>query len=156
MALTASFTLNADFTVKASADEVFAVLAHVPTSVTHFPNVEQLVDLGNNRYRWEMEKIGPGNMSLTTVYACDYKSDKAKGTVVWTPVKGIGNAQISGDWKIKGRKASTHITLNIHGEQEVPMPRLMSAVVTPVVRAEFAKLIDGYVANLTERFGGAA
>lgn len=159
MALVANFTLNREFTVKASAADVFAILADVPASVSHFPRVERLVDLGNNRYQWEMERIGPGNMSLKTVYACDYTSSKSKGSVAWAPVPGIGNAEISGEWKIKPRKgkpAGTHVTLVIHGEQSIPMPRLMTSVVTPIVRAEFSSLIDGYVANLIERFGGEA
>lgn len=157
MALTASFTLNKDFTVKATTDEVFAVLADVPTSAAHFPRVERLIDLGNNRYQWEMEKIGSGNMSLKTVYACDYTSSKSNGSVVWAPVKAIGNAEISGEWTIKGNKgkaAGTHITLVIHGELSIPMPRLMTAVVTPIVRAEFSSLINDYVASLSKRFGG--
>ena len=45
-----SFTVNIDlaytFDVKASAADVFAVLADVPTSASHFPKVDKLVDLG--------------------------------------------------------------------------------------------------------------
>lgn len=156
MALTVSYEMSYEFTVQADAGEVFSVLSDVPTSVSHFPKVARLVDLGGNAYRWEMEKIGPGHMGLATVYACQYTSNKRQCTVVWTPIAGVGNAQVAGDWKIKKAKPGTHITLHIQGEQDTPMPRLMSAVVAPVVRAEFAKLVEGYVANLTRRFGGAA
>lgn len=43
------------------------MLSDVPTSVSPFPKVEKLTDLG-----------------------------KGKGTVTWMPVKGIGNAQVGG------------------------------------------------------------
>jgi len=74
--------------------------------------------------------------------------------VKWTPVKGIGNALVSGSWKIVDNKKSTGITLAIQGEIEVPLPGLMKMVVVPVVEGEFEKLVEKYIANLIKRFGG--
>lgn len=154
MAITVSIDLGYEFGVKAPASEVFAVLSDVPASASHFPRVDQLVDLGGNTYRWEMEKIGVAQVKLQTVYACKYTSNKAKGTVVWTPVKGEGNAQVSGNWKITDKKKSTHLVLTIQGELSLPLPGLMKMVVTPMVEAEFEKMVEAYIANLTRHFGG--
>lgn len=88
MTITVHIELGYEFSVKAPAAEVFEVLSDVPTSASHFPKVDQLVDLGNNTYRWEMEKIGLAQVNLQTVYASKYTSNKSKGTVTWTPVKG--------------------------------------------------------------------
>jgi carbon monoxide dehydrogenase subunit G len=126
----------------------------VPTSASHFPKLDKLVDLGGNTYRWEMAKIGVASIHLQTIYASKYVSDKAKGSVVWTPVKGEGNALVSGSWKIKDNKKSTHLTLEIQGQLSLPLPGLMKVVVTPVVEAEFEKMIEQYIDNLTQRFGG--
>ncbi|NBX22085.1 MAG: hypothetical protein EBR58_12260, partial [Betaproteobacteria bacterium] len=104
MAVTVEINLGYEFDVKAKASEVFAVLSDVPTSASHFPKVDQLVDLGDNTYRWEMEKIGIASITLQTVYASKYTSNKAKGTVTWTPVKGEGNALVAGSWKITDNK----------------------------------------------------
>ena len=92
MAVTVEINLGYEFDVKAKASEVFAVLSDVPSSASHFPKVDQLVDLGGGAYRWEMEKIGIASITLQTVYASKYTSNKVKGTVSWTPIKGEGNA----------------------------------------------------------------
>ena len=154
MAITVKIDLGYEFDVKAKAAEVFEVLSDVPTSASHFPKVEQLSDLGDGVYQWEMQKVGTAQVNIQTIYASKYVSDKAKGTVKWTPVKGIGNAQVSGGWNIVDNKKSTGITLAIQGEIEVPLPGLMKMVVAPVVEGEFEKLVEKYIANLIKRFGG--
>ena len=154
MSITVKIDLGYEFEVKAKAAEVFALLSDVPTSVSHFPKVEQLSDLGGGVYQWEMEKVGTTQVNIQTVYASKYVSDAAKGTVKWTPVKGVGNALVGGHWKIVDNKKSTGITLAIQGEIDVPLPGLMKMVVVPVVQGEFEKLVEKYIDNLIKRFGG--
>ena len=155
MAISVDIDLGYEFTVKAKAADVFAVLSDVPTSVSHFPKVDKLTDMGDGVYKWEMEKVGTAQVNIQTVYASKYTSDKAKGTVKWTPVKGIGNAQVGGSWKITDNKGkSTAIELKIKGTVDVPLPGLMKMVVGPVVEGEFEKLVDKYIANLIKKFGG--
>ena len=154
MAITVKIDLGYEFDVKAKAAEVFEVLSDVPTSASHFPKVEKLTDLGDGVYQWDMQKVGTTQVNIQTVYASKYVSNQAKGTVKWTPVKGIGNALVSGSWTIVDNKKSTNITLAIQGDIEVPLPGLMKMVVAPVVEGEFEKLADKYIANLIKRFGG--
>jgi carbon monoxide dehydrogenase subunit G len=154
MAISVPFDLSYEFEVNASAKDVFAVLSDVPTSASFFPKVAKLVDLGGNAYRWEMEKVGTAQVNIQTIYASKYAVDAKKGTVVWTPIKGEGNAQVGGNWKITDKKKTTYIELNIKGELTVPLPGLMKMVVGPVVLAENEKLIDKYLANLIKKFGG--
>jgi carbon monoxide dehydrogenase subunit G len=154
MALTVHIDLGYDFAVKAGFDDVFALLADVPKSVSHFPKVEKLTDMGDGVYRWEMQKVGTKDIGIQTVYASKYKSDKAKGTVTWTAVKDVGNALVGGHWKIREDKKATHLSLKIEGEIHLPFPALMKLVVQPVVEGEFEKLVDKYIANLIKTFGG--
>jgi len=154
MSIAVKVELGYEFEVKSPASEVFAVLADVPTSASFYPKVEQLVDLGDGAFRWEMEKIGVGSLQLQTVYTSRYVSDASKGTVVWSPVKGDGNALVSGSWKVKGKTKSTHVTLSVQGEISIPLPALMQVVVAPLVEAEFEKMTEQYIDNLIERFGG--
>ncbi len=154
MTINVNIDLGYEFSVKASASEVFGVLSDVPTSASHFPKVHKLVDLGDNVYRWEMEKIGLAQINLQTIYASKYVSNKAKGSVVWTPVKGEGNALVSGSWKITDKKKSTDLVLKINGDLSIPLPGLMKMVVAPVVEGEFEKMVEKYIDNLTKRFGG--
>jgi hypothetical protein len=99
MAINVDIDLGYQFEVKAPFKEVFAVLSDVPTSAGFFPKVDKLTDLGGGIYRWEMEKVGTAQVNIQTVYASKYTSSKAKGTVVWTPVAGEGNALVGGSWK---------------------------------------------------------
>lgn len=154
MTIHVNIDLGYEFEVNASAKDVFDVLSDVPTSVSFFPKVDKLVDLGEGTYRWEMEKIGVAQASLQTIYASKYISNRAQGTVVWTPIQGEGNALVSGSWKITDKKASTLIVLQITGDLTLPLPGLMKMVVAPVVETEFEKLVEQYISNLTQRFGG--
>ncbi len=156
MAITVKIDLGYEFAVKAKAADVFKLLSDVPASVSHFPKVEKLTDLGGGAYQWEMEKVGTAQVNIQTVYASKYVSDKTKGTVKWTPVKGVGNALVGGHWKIVDNKKSTSLTLAIQGEIEVPLPGLMKMIVVPVVQGEFEKLVEKYIDNLIQRFGGEA
>ena len=161
MTLLVHLDLGYEFDVKAKAREVFDVLSDVPTSASFFPNVEHLVDLGGGAYRWEMAKIGIATLSLQTVYASRYVANRTRGTVVWEPVKGEGNAEVSGDWRIAPQKngtqqSGTHIELRIQGDLTLPLPALMKLVVSPLVQKEFSQMVEQYIANLTQRFGGVA
>jgi carbon monoxide dehydrogenase subunit G len=156
MTVTVAIDLGYEFAVKAPYKEVFDVLSDVPTSVSHFPKVHRLVDLGGGVYRWEMERVGTAQVHIQTVYASKYVSDRKKGTVVWTPVKGEGNALVGGSWKIVDRKKSTALEFKVNGTVEVALPALMKMVVVPVVQGEFEKLVEKYIDNLIKRFGGEA
>ncbi|MDX5297626.1 MAG: hypothetical protein LPK85_01610, partial [Gammaproteobacteria bacterium] len=91
MAITIAIEINREFEVAGSFDEIFDLLADVPRSAGYFPKVDKLTDLGNNTFRWEMEKVGVDKHALQSVYACSYTDDKAAGIIRWEPVKGDGN-----------------------------------------------------------------
>jgi len=155
MTVSVHIDLGYELEVKAKFDEVFALLSDVPASVAHFPKVQKLTDLGDGVYQWEMQKVGTAQVNIQTIYACKYSADKAKGLVKWTPVKGIGNAQVGGHWKITDNKGkSTTVVLQTAGTVDVPVPGLMKMVVEPIVASEFEKLVEKYIANLVKAFGG--
>ena len=154
MAITVKIDLGYEFEVKAKAADVFALLSDVPASVSHFPKVHKLTDLGEGVYRWEMDKVGTAQVNIQTIYASKYVSSKAKGTVVWTPVKGEGNALVGGSWTIRDNKTSTGLELKLSGVVTVALPGLMKMVVAPIVESEFEKLVEQYINNLIKRFGG--
>ena len=154
MSVNVPIELGYEFEVRSGFDAVFALLSDVPRSVAHFPKVEKLTDLGDGVYKWEMQKVGTAQVHLQTVYASKYTSDKARGTVTWTPVKGVGNALVGGSWKITDQGKSTKCVLRIEGTVDVPLPGLMKPVVAPVIEGEFEKLVERYIDNLIKVFGG--
>lgn len=155
MAIDVPLDVTREFDVAAPVAEVFEVLADVPRSASHFPQVKRLTDLGDAVFRWEMEKVGAGQLSIQTVYASRYTSDRKKGSVTWEPVEGEGNAAIAGSWSIRKKKAGSHLVLRIQGHLRLPLPGLMKALAVPLVTSENERMIDGYVANLTRSFGAA-
>lgn len=156
MTVTVDIDLGYEFIVKAAFKDVFDVLGNVPVSASFFPKVDRLVDLGKSAYRWELARLGVAGASLQAVYASKYTSDRAKGSVVWVPVKGQGNALISGSWKVTRGKKSTALEFKVWGSVDVPVPGLMTMVVAPVVRNEFETLVEKYIDNLINHFGGEA
>ena len=154
MTVTVAIDLGYEFAVKAPFKEVFDLVSDVPTSVSHFPKVDKLVDQGDGVYRWEMGKIGTGEVNIQTIYASKYVSDRKKGSVVWTPVKGEGNALVGGSWKITEGKKGTDVAFKVKGTVDVPLPGLMKMIVVPVVQGEFEELVATYIANLIKKFGG--
>ncbi len=154
MTVSVTIDLGYEFTVKAGFKPVFDLLSDVPASVSHFPKVDKLTDLGHGSYRWEMQKVGAGQASLQTVYASKYTSNRSKGTVTWTPVQGEGNALVGGSWKITEGDGGTALVFKVDGTVDVPVPGLMKRVVAPVVQGEFEKLVEKYIDNLIKVFGG--
>lgn len=154
MTIQVTIDLGYEFEVKANATEVFDLLSDVPRSASHFPKVHRLVEIGPDTYRWEMEKIGLGQITVQTVYASRYVANRLKGTVAWTPVTGEGNALVAGRWTIRDNKTSTLIALHIEGELTLPLPGLMKMVVAPLAEAEFDKMVAQYIDNLIRAFGG--
>jgi carbon monoxide dehydrogenase subunit G len=154
MAVTIDVDLEYEFEVKSKKDKVFALLSNVPESASHFPKVESIVDQGKGVYRWEMARVGTPQVYIQTVYACTYKTDAKKGSITWTPVKKVGNAQVSGGWTLEGKKSTTLITLELKAVVTLDLPSLMQSIAEPIVNAEFENLVDTYIDNLIAEFGG--
>lgn len=153
MAITVSIELNRELEVPASYDEVFELLADVPRSASYFPKVQKLTDLGDNTYRWEMEKVGVDKHAIQTVYASKYFADKEAGKIAWEPVKGEGNGLVSGAWTLeaKGDKA-TALKFQTSAELTLPLPGLLKLAISPVIKHEFNGLVDTYMSNLKAAF----
>lgn len=156
MSVVVEIAVAYEFGVHAPLAEVYGLLSDVPASVSHFPQVERLIDMGRGTYRWEMAPVGTPQVHIQTVYACRYVSKKSRGTatVTWTPVPDIGNAQVAGSWTILDAKSHRALTLDISAQVTVPVPGLMQPVVEPIVRQAFESLLEIYIDNLIEAFGG--
>lgn len=155
MAFTVNIDIERNFDASAPYDTVFDTLADVPYSVSHFPKVDELVDLGDECYRWEMEKIGLDKWSIQTIYASEYCWDKEEGWIEWYPIEDEGNAKVEGKWTIEAvDDSTTRLTLTTRGELSLPLPGLAKVIVKPLVTREFEGLVDRYIENLQRTWAG--
>ncbi|WP_166263883.1 SRPBCC family protein [Marinobacter caseinilyticus] len=153
MAITVSIELNRDIEIPGPYDDVFDLLADVPRSASHFPKVDKLVDLGDNAYRWEMDKIGVDKHAIQSVYASQYSADREGGKITWTPVKGEGNGVVKGSWVLTSKDDNTtRAKFQTSAELTLPLPGLLKLAISPVIKHEFNSLVDTYMANLKKAF----
>ncbi|NMT62180.1 SRPBCC family protein [Marinobacter orientalis] len=149
MAITVSIELNRELDLPAGYDKVFDLLSDVPASASHFPKVRKLVDLGDNTYRWEMEKVGVDKHAIQSIYACKYHADRENGKITWEPVKGEGNGVVKGSWTLKAKDDNTtSVKFQTSAELTVPLPSLLKLAISPVIKHEFNSLVDTYMKNL--------
>jgi len=148
MTVIVNIDLHRKFTVAQDIDVVFSLLSNVPASAAHFPKVDALTPLSDNSFRWDMEKVALGIYSIQTSYACQYISDRSAKTVVWTPIKGEGNAIVSGSWKLKELAAGTSVLFDTKAELTMPISGLLKLAVSPLVKLEFSGMVDTYLRNL--------
>ena len=151
MPFSVTVTVNRSFRTTAPFETVFGLLADVQRSGSFFPNVEALTALGDGQWKWELERIGIGEYTLQqSVYASRYESDRKKGTVVWTPVGGIGNAVVGGSWTVVPGETGSEAALYSKGTLEVNLPGFLEILLAPLIRLEFERLVDRYVENLEQ------
>lgn len=149
MAISLDVAVNKSFDVDATPEQVFALLSDIPASVKHFPYVENLEDMGNNVYKWTMEEIGAAGFSHVVEYACEYHSDADTGTIIWKPVRGVGNADMNGSWTIEANGDGSTVHFTTEGKlKELPVPKLMKGMAKGIINTEFEKPIDKYHARL--------
>ncbi len=151
MSFTVTISVSRHFDSPALPGRVFELLADVPRSASHFPDVERLDDLGGNAFRWTMDKIGIGEYTLQqTIYASAYKSDPEKLSVEWTPVDGVGNAVVGGSWSVLPAAAGSRLQLETTGRLQVDLPGFLQFLLSPLIEMAFAQKIDRYISNLSE------
>ncbi len=149
MAFTVPIKMKMSFTVACPFENVFDSLADVPYSADHFPKVKELVDLGGERYRWEMEKIGLDRYFIQTVYASEYTWDKEEGWIAWTPVPGEGNARVTGRWDLKEiAEGKTKVSFETDAELDLPLPSIAKILLAPMIKRQFEELVNEYLENL--------
>ena len=136
------------FRVPATPEQSFALLADVPRSISHFPNLQRLVPQGEGVYRWEMEPVAAVGVSHQLVYACRYASDAGAARVTWTPVANVGNGQIEGAWELLAEGGGTLIRFYTSGALEVPVPALFRPMAAPFVQGLFRNEVSRYLDNI--------
>lgn len=133
--------------------DVFSLLADVPDSVSHFPDVDSLTPEAGG-YRWTMKATAVAGIQVQTIYACRYHLDADELSVRWEPIRGVGNGQVHGSWNIEPSARGSRVDLVTEFEIELNLPFLLRGPAKPFVRGELGRLIDDYLENLVATLEG--
>lgn len=133
----------------AGPDAVYALLADVPRSVAHFPDVESVGPDGDV-WIWVLRRQGAGPIQFQVHYGARYRFDPATRLVAWDAVPGVGNTRVDGRWAI----APGSFTLDARFTLTTPFPRPLRGAVEAIVNHQTGRLIGGYLDNLSITLSG--
>jgi hypothetical protein len=138
---------------RASPEATYALLADVPASVAHFPDLEALEPTADG-FVWRLKKLGAGPVSYQVVYQSRYRFDPAARTVDWDPVPGFGNTQVRGGWRIQPEGAGARFTLETRFDLELPLPSLLRGTAEALLERENSRILVIYLGNLATTLNG--
>lgn len=151
-------SIERSLAVPASSAQVIALFDDLETTVGRFPKLKKLIKLGPNRYRWDMDVIGSriANIAHSVSYAAEYRVDPAKGELSWVPVKGVGNASIEGQFRVRESGEGSVLSFSVRGElQDVPVPLMYRLIAPAFIQGKFTALVDKFLARTAEALTAA-
>ncbi|ACL06801.1 conserved hypothetical protein [Desulfatibacillum aliphaticivorans] len=148
MALKLSLELNETIDLPCDFDKAFDFFMDVNATGKCFTKVEEIKDLGDDKYHYIMAKEGVGKYSVQVEYAAKYSFDRDKGVVEWTPVKGIGNGVCSGKSVITESGGKVKVDFSTTMNLELPLPGLAKPIIKPFVNREFEKSMEQFRDNV--------
>lgn len=151
MELTSHVRRSAD--TRADVERVYALLADVPSSVAHFPEIESLTSEGG-AFHWRLKKLGAGPLQFQVHYAARYSFDPVARAVRWDGVPGVGNTKVDGRWIIEPRGAGARFTMETSFTLDLPFPKLMRGAVEAILQKENERIIGEYLGNLVKTLDG--
>ena len=138
---------------RADPDAVYALLADVPRSVAHFPELESITRDGD-LYVWRMKRLGAGPVQFQVHYAANYTFDPIQRSVSWASASGVGNTRVSGRWIIVPDGAGTRFTLDTSFAFDAPFPGFLRGTAESLLTRENDRLIALYLENLRRTLDG--
>lgn len=148
-----NLSIERSLPVPASAAQVTALFDDLEATIGRFPKLKKLSKLGTNRYRWDMDVIGSriANIAHSVSYGAEYRIDSGEGELSWTPVKGVGNASIEGQFKVRESGAGSVLSFSVRGElQDVPVPLMYRLVAPAFIQGKFTALVDKFLERTAE------
>lgn len=153
-----NLSIERSLPVPASSAQVIALFDDLETTIGRFPKLKKLSKLGPNRYRWDMEVIGSrlANIAHSVSYGAEYRIDAAKGELSWTPVKGVGNASIEGQFRVRASGEGSVLSFSVRGElQDVPVPLMYRLIAPAFIQGKFTALVDKFLERTAEALAAA-
>lgn len=147
--------VNDVFLLAAPLADVWALLGDIERSAACYPNVQDLVSLGDDVWRWEFAPTGAAGFTHQIIYTCKYQLDEQTAKIEWSPVPDSGTTRISGKMTLREVAEGVEVTFETTGELLLPAPKFMKKVATSFAQGETKKQIATYIKNLQQALTSA-
>lgn len=130
-----------------------ALFEDIERTLRRFPKLRKLTPLGGDTWRWDLEAFRPpvGNIHHEVSYGAKYQLDPRRSELRWTPVAGVGNAQIHGVLRLAAAGAQTRLEFEVSGElREIDVPLLMRPATPGYVNTVFNNLVEIFLDRTRE------
>lgn len=117
----------------------------------NFPGIELFESQGENRYRWDFEKLSHSGKDIQIQFETDLIPAGNRLEIV--PVPGSGSATLGGSWTVEKAGPGSQIRFQVDIQLELPLPGFLKSMVSPIATKELTKLFDTYVQRLEKSLG---
>jgi hypothetical protein len=149
--------ISREIAVGTSPHRMHELVSNVPRSVSHWPDVQNLVHVDGTDYRWEMVPVSYAGMTMQPVYVLRYGWDREALRVWWDPVPQEGHfVQATGYWQLAAGGAGTAARFELDMRFELPVPTMLAGMARQLLEAEVGKQVDTYLAAITRTLESAA
>ncbi|MCB9778615.1 MAG: SRPBCC family protein [Alphaproteobacteria bacterium] len=134
-------------------DVAWALVSDVPRSVSHFPGLDGLDDLGGLRYRWRLARFEVGPVHFDASYTAQYHLDPAARVVRWETVQ-RENLAAAGSWTVLPLGAGCQLAFQTRLDLSVPCPRVFRPAVQRAIPVISGKQMKTYAERIAATLGG--
>ena len=134
--------------IRTPADEAFRRIRTVEEMASYFPNLDQLDKVDEQTYGWVLHKIGNEAYKHRVEYTSCWQWHHEDRKITWEPIKGKGNAQISGFCHVLELDQGSEVIFTVQAVLHIPLPRLVKSIAKPIVKNKFEGVIDTYIDNV--------
>lgn len=144
------------FDVAASPEEMFELITNVRRSASHFPDIQELVQLDDQTWRWEMQPVSYAGVAMQPKYVLRYSWDADRLHMRWDPVPQDDHfVVVEGHWQLQPRGTGTNAYFLLDMQFDLPVPQMIAGMAKQLLTAELGKGVDQYVAAMTRTLGPA-
>lgn len=150
MALKLDIPCGGSFISHKSLEETYAYLSNLQVAIPeNFPGLETFREQSPSVFYWCFKEFEFKSVKIKIEYATVFQfSDPSH--ISFSALDGPYSSLVSGEWKLSALENGTQVNFRMSFQVELPIPRLMKALVAPLAERELHRLYDRYVQNVAK------
>lgn len=139
--------------VDKSPEEVYKKLSDINKAKKLVPGLDSIKKVKENVYRWKFKPMGMKGVSVTLEFDTEFTFNEPS-SVKWASIEGSGNAEMKGEFKIKGSQKGTTVEVKIEMTPDLPVPGIFRKLAEPIVKSEFEGMMKKFMENIENELKG--